>query len=91
MSLGDSARALAEENGFEYDKVDLGHLAQNQSPLRDYVVGVYVAPNDGMVDLPIYVLSTEEGDIQGSSIVTTLEEVNSLIFAWKSWANSQKP
>ena len=90
MNLGDSASALAEQNGFQYDKVDLGYLAQNQSQLRDYVVGVYVAPNDGMVDLPIYVISTEDGNIQGSSIVSTLEEVENLIFAWKSWANSQK-
>ena len=90
MSLGDSASALAEENGFQYDKVDLSDLAQNNSPLRDYVVGVYVTPNDGMVDLPIYVLTTETGEIQGSSVVSTLKEVENLIFAWNKWALSQK-
>jgi len=91
MSLGDSASTLAKENGFQYDKVDLEDLAQTHSPLRDYVVGVYVTPNDGMVDLPIYVLTTDKGEIQGSSVVTTLKEVENLIFAWNKWANSQKP
>ena len=91
VSLGDSASAVAEQNGFLYDKVDLSDLAQDHSSLRDYVVGVYVTPNDGMIDLPIYVLTTDKDEIQGSSVVTTLEEVENLIFAWKTWANSLKP
>ena len=90
VSLGDTAKVLADEKGFEYGKVDLTDLAQNNSPLRDYVINVYVKPNDGMIDLPIYLISTDEGVIQGSGVVKDLEEVTNLITSWSQWANSQK-
>ena len=90
-AIADSAKALADDCGFEYDSIDLKTLAHFQSPLRDYVIHYYVTPNDGMIDLPIFTISTDQGSIQGSSVVRDLEEVANLIQAWKKWESSQKP
>ena len=88
--LGDKATLVADKYDFQYEQVDVEVLARTPGPLRDYALQVHVAPDTGMIDLPIYVLTTEDGDIQGSSVVKTLDEVENLIFSWKSWANSQK-
>lgn len=90
QSLGDSAKGVAEENGFTYEKVDLNILARSHSALRDYIVHYHVSGVDGMIDLPLYVISTDSGSIQGSSVVETLEEVANLIESWKQWESSQK-
>ena len=89
-SLGNKAKPVADEAGFDYDEIELGVLASNESALRDYVISYHVQGVDGMIDLPIYVISTEEGNIQGSAVVENLEEVSNLIFAWKTWESSQK-
>ena len=91
VSIGSQARALADENGFDYEEIQLEFLASDISAMRDYVVNYYVTPNDGMIDLPIYLLSTEDGNVQASSVVKDLEEVSNLIFSWNKWASSQKP
>lgn len=88
-TLGDGAKALAEEAGFEYQEVELSDLARDSSPIRDYVSHYYV-DKEGMVEIPIYLLSTDQGKIQGSSVVKTLEEVANLIAAWQKWESSQK-
>ena len=90
VSLGSKAKPLANEAGFEYDEIELGVLASSHSTLRDYVISYHVQGVDGMIDLPIYVISTEQGNIQGSAVVEDLEEVSNLIFAWKTWESSQK-
>jgi len=89
QQLGDKAKALAEEAGFAYGEVELSVLASNPSPIRDYVSS-YHLDKDGMVDIPIYVITTPQGLIQGSSVVKTLDEVANLIQAWKRWESSQK-
>ena len=91
VSIGSRARALADENGFHYEEVQLEHFASSISPLRDYVIDYYVTPNNGMIDLPIYLISTDQGEIQGSSVVQNLEEVSNLIYSWSKWASSAKP
>ena len=90
MELGDRAIAVAEKYDFQYEKVDVEVLARTLGPLRDYALRVHVAQDTGMIDLPIYVLTTEDGDIQGSSVVKTLDEVENLISAWTQWAHSRK-
>ena len=89
--LGDKAKAVADDHDFQYEQVDVEVLARTLGPLRDYALRVHVAQDTGMIDLPIYVLTTEDGDIQGSSVVKTLDEVENLISAWTQWAYSQKP
>ena len=91
VSIGSQAKGLADENGFEYEEIQLEFFASNISPLRDYVIDYYVTPNDGMIDLPIYLISTDQGEIQGSSVVQNLEEVSNLIYSWNKWAYSAKP
>ena len=91
MSIGSQAKPLAVENGFEYEEIQLEHFASSISPLRDYVIDYYVTPNNGMIDLPIYLISTDKGEIQASSIVQDLKEVSNLIFSWNKWVSSQKP
>ena len=89
LTLGDSAKGVATENGFDYDEIELDYLANNPSPIRDYVVGFHL-DEQGMVEVPIYIITTDGGDIQGSSVVKKLEEVDNLIGAWKKWESSQK-
>jgi hypothetical protein len=90
VSLGSQAKLLADENHFEYEEIQLEYFASNVSPLRDYVIDYYVTPNNGMIDLPIYLISTDQGEIQGSSVVQNLEEVSNLIYSWNKWASSAK-
>tara|TARA_R110001592_G_scaffold350083_1_gene645836 strand:- start:180 stop:509 length:330 start_codon:yes stop_codon:yes gene_type:complete len=91
VSIGSQAKALADDNNFEYEEIQLEHFASDISPLRDYVIDYYVTPNDGMIDLPIYLISTDQGEIQGSSLIQDLEQVSNLIYSWKSWASLVKP
>ena len=90
-SIGDSARPLADEAGFVYEQVSLEDLASTPSPLRDYAINYHVSGVDGMIDLPIYVIQTDKGEVQGSGVVETLEEVSNLIYSWKQWEASVKP
>ena len=91
VTLGSRAKSLADENNFEYEEIQLEDLARSKSSLRDYVVSYYVASVDGMIDLPIYLISTDQGEIQGSSVVSNLKEVSNLIYSWNKWASSVKP
>tara|TARA_R110001592_G_scaffold87890_2_gene259261 strand:+ start:1325 stop:1639 length:315 start_codon:yes stop_codon:yes gene_type:complete len=89
LTLGDSAKGIANTIGFDYDEIELDYLANNPSQIRDYVVG-YHLDEQGMVEVPIYIITTSEGDIQGSSVVKDIKEVDNLIGAWKKWESSQK-
>ena len=81
--------AFAEEEGFEFKSYTLTELATLDSSIRDYVVSYYVVPNDGMIDVPIYLIENDAGQIQASGIVTEFEEIRNLVTAWKQWASSQ--
>ena len=91
QAIGDRAEPLATGFDFEYEEVELMALAAEPGAFRDYIVNYHVDPKTGMIDLPIYVISTEKGDIQGSGRVTNLEEVSNLIYSWQKWAYSAKP
>ena len=90
QTLGNKAIDVADEYEMSYEVVELGDLASGRSPLRDYVVSMYVTPNDGEIELPIFVVVTDEGHIQASGVVTTLEEVKNLVKSWKLWVTSKK-
>ena len=91
VALGSKAKALADENGFEYEEIPLEFFASNISPMRDYVVNYHVSQADGMIDLPLYIITTDKGEVQGSSAVESLKEVKNLIYSWNKWASSPKP
>ena len=76
---------VAEDNGFSFRKITLENCAKNPSNIRDYVVPMYVTPNDGQIDIPIYLIATQQGTIQASGVIKTIEELNNLITAWKTW------
>ena len=80
---------VAEDNGFSFRKITLEDCAKNPSNIRNYVVPMYVTPNDGQIDIPIYLLITPEGAIQASGVIHTIEELNNLINSWKTWASSK--
>lgn len=80
---------IAEDNGMFFRQMTINEVALDPSPLRDYVVNMYVKPNDGMLDIPTYLVLTKEGDIQASGLVKTAEELQNLVDSHRKWAESQ--
>ena len=74
---------IAEDNGLFFRQFSLGELASNPSHIRDYVVHVYVNPNDGLIDIPVYLIETSQGEIQASGVIRTTEELSNLISSHK--------
>ena len=83
-TLGSSAKKLADENGFDYLEIELEELTLNNTPITQYVISYHV-DEERMVDIPIYLILTDDLEIQGSAVVKNLEEVGNLIEAWKKW------
>jgi len=79
---------VAEDYGLSFRKMTLSECAKNPSHVRDYVVPMYVTPNDGEIDIPIYLIATQQGSIQASGIVQNIEELVNLIESHQKWANS---
>ncbi len=79
---------IAQSEGFFFRQVTLEDLAKSPSPIRGYIKSVYADANDGMVDLPIYMLLTPQGQLQAEGVVKSVEELTNLITAWKTWASS---
>ncbi len=90
QAIGDRAEPLATGFDFEYAEVELMEVAAKPGDFRDYIVNYHVDPTTGMIDLPIYVITTDKDEIQGSGRVTNLEEVSNLILSWQKWASSAK-
>jgi hypothetical protein len=80
---------IAEDNGFTFRKLTLKECAETPDHIRDYVVPMYVEPNDGVIDIPIYLISTSQGAIQASGVIKTIEELINLIEAWQKWDSSR--
>jgi len=87
--IGDTPKELADREGWSYESITMQELAATFDNRRAYVVSVYVEPNDGMIDLPLILIETDDGFIQASGVVKDLGEVNNLIQSWKTW-NSTK-
>ena len=79
---------VAKDNGFSFRKMTIEECASTSGDLRDYVVNVYVNPNGGEIDIPIYLLLTPQGAIQASGIIKTIKELNNLISSWQQWDTS---
>ena len=80
---------IADDNGMFFRQLTLEECAKNPSYIRDYVVNVYVNPNEGMIDIPIYIISNQLGQIQASGVIKTAEELTNLITSFQKWATSQ--
>ena len=59
-----------------------------EKTIKDYVVNMYAIPNDGMIDVPIYVI-INDGAIQASGIVKSLQEITNLVQSWETWLKLQ--
>ena len=81
---------IAEDHDLFFRKIELSELAKNPSQRRDYVVAKYVVPNDGDIDLPLYLIENRQGNVEASGIVKTAEEIKNLIEAWRKWESSRK-
>jgi len=81
---------LADDRGFEFVELELAELAlfAPNDPFRGYIVNVHVSPEDGMVDVPIYAI-VNNGSIQASGSVKSLEELTNIIDSWEVWLKSQ--
>ena len=88
--IGNKAVKIADKYDLDYEVIELSELAANPSSLKEYVVSVYVEPNDGEIELPIFLVSTSKGYIQASGVVNSLEEVENLVASWKLWDTSKK-
>ena len=80
---------VAEDNSFSFRKMTIEECASTPGDLRDYVVNVYVNPNEGEIEIPIYLLLTPQGAIQASGVIKTIEELNNLIYSHQLWASSK--
>jgi len=79
--------AVAKDHGLEFEAIDLEVFAASQGNVRDYVVMYHVNPEDGMIDVPIYVIV--DGDMaKASSLVKEESELQNLLFAWEHYNKS---
>jgi hypothetical protein len=80
---------VAEDSGFSFRKITLEECASTPSSVRDYVVPMYVEPNDGVIDIPVYLIATQKGAIQASGVIKTIQELKNLITSWQKWDTLQ--
>lgn len=86
MLAGIDEEVAVEEN-LHFRKVTLSDVAKSPSPACTSIKESYVQ-DDGMVDLPIYMVISPQGEVQADGVVQTVEELKNLINAWKTWASS---
>ena len=80
--------ALASEYNLEFECVDLEVFAKTQGEIRDYVVNYHVVPNNGSIDIPVYVICDEDA-AQASSVIRDEAELNNLLSAWDLYNKSK--
>ena len=80
---------IAADNGLFFRKIELEELAAKPSHIKDYIIPMYVEPNDGMIDIPIYIIETPNKEIQASGVIKSAEELNNLIDAFRKWESSR--
>ena len=90
QTIGNKAVRIADKYELSYEVIELSELASTPSKIRDYVVNMYVTPNDGEIELPVFLVSTSDGRIQASGVVKDLEEVENLVKSWKLWDTLKK-
>ena len=72
---------VAEDNDLFFRQMTIEQVARNPSHIRDYVVEHHVV--DGDIDVPIYLISTQQGRILSSGLIKSVEELKNLINATK--------
>ena len=86
-SLAEIDVIIAREHGLDFECMDLEDFAATTGNVRDYVVSYHVNPNDGMIDIPIYVIA--DGDMaKASALIKDEDELNNLLYAWDLYNKS---
>lgn len=80
---------VAEDHDLFFREITLSDCAKTPSPMREHVIENYVQ-DDGMIDIPIYMFVGNQGKVEISGVVRSIEELKNLIVVWKSWESSQK-
>jgi hypothetical protein len=80
---------VAKDNGMSFRQITLEECASTPSFIRDYIVPMYVVPNDGEIDIPIYLIISPENEIQGSGVIQTIQELKNLITSHQQWVSSK--
>lgn len=70
---------VAEDNDLFFRQMTLAEVAGNPSHIRDYVIKHHVDGDD--IDIPVYLISTTQGEIVASGVIRTIEELKNLITA----------
>ena len=87
-SLAEIDVAIAKEHGLDFECVDLEVFARTEGSVRDYVVNYHVVPNNGSIDIPVYVIC--DGDAaQASSVIRDEADLNNLLSAWDLYNKSK--
>lgn len=74
---------IAEDHDLFFRQRTLEEVAKNPSPERNHLIQHYVGADDGMIDIPIYLLVTNQGTVKASGVIKTIEELKNLIEAWE--------
>jgi hypothetical protein len=79
---------IALEESFFFRKQTLDDVARNPSTVRDRIKDAYVQ-DDGMVDLPIYMICSTQGEVKADGVVQNAQELRNLISAFRQWDYSK--
>ena len=90
QALRDQDEKVAEEKGYKFNAIPLESMSGKTDNISQYVVNYHV-DEDGMVDVPIYLVTTGEScpRIQASTVAKTIEDVRALITAWETYKSAQ--
>ena len=79
---------IAIENDLSFYKLELDRVMDDAPHIAAYVHPIYVEPYDGQITVPIYILESEDGDIQASGQCITDNELRSMIAGFREWQKS---
>ena len=84
MSAVDKQIADEKKMTFVTHTLDEVAAMSGRSKLRGYVTHYHV-DDDGMIDIPVYLILDEDDNIKGSSIVKSAQELENLILSWEQY------
>lgn len=87
-SLAEIDVNVAAGFGLEFECFELGDFAATSGSLRDYVIHYHVNPEDGSIDVPIYVIH-DNGAAKGSRLVKDESDLLDLLTSWDRYNQSQ--
>ena len=91
QSLKDRDEKLVRGLGYDFEAIPLESMSGKTNNISMYVVNYHV-DKEGMVDVPIYLITTgEQNRIQASTVAKDIEDVRALHTAWEQYQAATKP